>query len=227
MLRCLTILIPALDEEQKVALTVEEVLAAGRRLLDQFEVILVDDGSTDRTGAIADELAAANPEIRVIHNPQRRGVGWAFWEGIARAKYDRLTVVPGDHAYNISGIELLFSAVGSADLVISYRTNQADTRQRRRVILSTLYQRLVGLIFGFRLNDFHSTVVYPVPQIRELSMRTAGYTYQLEVLVKLLRRGMSYVEVPVTLNPSGKGTSAALRPKTFFDLLWAIWRLMR
>ncbi|MGB7542990.1 MAG: glycosyltransferase family 2 protein [Burkholderiales bacterium] len=226
-MRALTILIPALDEEQKVAPTVEEVLAAGRRLLDRFEVIVVDDGSRDRTGEIADALAKSNPEVRVIHNPERRGVGWAFWEGIAQAKFDRLTVVPGDHAYNISGIERLFSAVGSADLVISYRTNQADTRQRRRVILSTLYQRLVGLIFGFRLKDFHSTVVYPVPQIREMGMRSVGYTYQLEVLVKLLRRGMSYVEVPVTLNPSGKGTSAALRPKTFFDVLWAIWRLMR
>lgn len=226
-MRCLTILIPALNEEQKVALTVREVLAAGRRLLDQFEVILVNDGSTDRTGAIADALALENPEVQVIHNEQRRGVGWAFWEGIARAKFDRLTVVPGDHAYNVDGIERLFSAVGSADLIISYRTNQAHARQRRRAILSALYQRLVGLMFGFRLRDFHSTVVYPVLELRDMGMRTAGYTYQLEVLVKLLRLGMSYVEIPVILNPSGRGTSRALRPKTFFDVLWAIWRLMR
>jgi glycosyltransferase involved in cell wall biosynthesis len=226
-LRCLTILVPALNEEEGVRITVEEVLAAARRQFDRFEVILVDDGSSDGTGAIADALALENAEIRVIHNPKPRGVGWAFWEGIARAKFDCLTVIPGDHAYNKNGVERLFTAVGSADLVISYRTNQAGMRQRRRFILSWLYRHLIGTIFGFRLRDFHSTVVYPVAALREMETKTEGYTYQLEALINLLRRGMSYVEIPVTLNPSGKGTSQALRPKTFLDLLQAVWRLIR
>lgn len=226
-MRNLTILVPALNEERQLRPTVYEVVTTARRLLDRFEVILVNDGSTDQTGIIADGLAQEYPELRVIHNPERRGVGWAFWEGIRCARFENLTVVPGDHAYSVEGLERLFSAVGAADLIISYRTNQFGTRQRRRAILSALYRFLINRLFGFRLRDFHSTVVYPVAPLRESGMRTTGYSYQLEVLVKLLRRGMSYMEVPVTLNPSGRGTSRALRPSTFIDVFGAIWRLRR
>jgi dolichol-phosphate mannosyltransferase len=225
--RSLTIVVPALNEEKKIGLTIAEIIPAARRLLDRFEVIAVNDGSTDQTAAILGELARSYPELHVIHNPERRGVGWAFWEAIGRSTCDYLTVVPGDHAYHIEGLERLLESVGSADVVVSYRTNQFGTRQKRRVILSKTYQRLIGLIFGFKLRDFHSTVVYPVLHARTLHMVPRGYTYQLEALIRLLRRGLSYRQIPVRLNPSGRGTSHALHPKTFYEVMCAIWRLLR
>jgi len=226
-LRCLTILIPALNEEEIIAATVGEVLAVAKQSLDEFEVIVINDGSTDRTGAIINLLAEKHPEVSPVHNSECRGVGWAFWEGVRRAKHVRLTLIPGDRAYNIDGIQRLIQALDSAELVIGFRTNQAATRQRRRAILSAVYQRLIGWIFGFRLKDYHGIIIYPVIALRGLGLRTAGYTYQLEILVRLLRQGVGYVELPVTLNPAGRGSSRALRLRTLFDLIAALWRLRR
>ena len=223
-MRRLTIIVPALNEQDKIALTINELLPVARRILDAFEIILVDDGSTDKTGVIADQLAAQNSEIQVIHNPDRRGVGWAFWEGIARSRYDYLTVVPGDHAYQTEALIPFFEATGTADLVISYRTNQIYTRRLDRAFLSGLYQRLMRLMFGFGLRDFHSTVIYPVTALREMGLRASGYTYQLEALVRLLRLHKSFVEIPVSLN-FDRHSSEALRLKTLFDVARTVWRL--
>jgi len=223
-LRGLTIVVPALNEEAYIAQTVGELVSAARRVLDAFEIILVDDGSTDMTGKIADELAVKDPEIQVIHNRERRGVGWAFWEGIARSRFEYLTVVPGDHAYQTEALIPFFKAIGTADLVISYRTNQLYTRRLVRAFLSGVYQRLMRLVFGFGLRDFHSTVIYPVNLLRRIGMRSLGYTYQLEALVRLLSLHKSFVEIPVSLN-FNRHSSDAIQLKTLCDVARTIWRL--
>ena len=217
---------PALNEEAYIAQTVGELVSVARRILDAFEIILVDDSSTDKTGEIADELAAKDREIQVIHNPERRGVGWAFWEGIARSRFEYLTLVPGDHAYQTEALIPFLEATGTAELIISYRTNQMHTRRIVRAFLSGIYQRLMRLIFGVRLRDFHSTVIYPVNLLRGIGVRNIGYTYQLEALIRLLGLNMSFVEIPVSLN-FDRHSSEAIRLKTLFDLAGTIWRLKR
>lgn len=226
-MRCLTIVIPALDEEKVIALTVNEILPVARRMIDRFQIILVNDGSSDKTGQIMNHIAQDELEVQVIHNPEPRGLGWVFREGIAKAHFDSLTLIPGDHAYNIEGLKRLFEAVGSADLVISYRTNQIQTRARSRALISRCFGLLMSLLFRYRLRDFHSAVVYPVRAVRELKLRSGGYTYQLETLVKLLRCNMSFVSVPVSLNPSQNGNSQALRLKTLLDVIRMLWHLLR
>jgi glycosyltransferase involved in cell wall biosynthesis len=226
-LRCLTILIPALNEEKNILLTVNEILPVARRTLDAFEIILVNDGSSDRTGEIMDALAEGNSELQVVHHSARRGLGWAFREGIARARFDWLTLIPGDNAFNIEGLKRLFEATGSADLVISFRTDQMQKRSLFRMCLSCLFTFIMGHLFGYRLRDFHSAVVYPVRVLRQLELRSDGYTYQLEVLVKLLGRGVLFVEVPVSMNPEMDGSSQSVCLKTLLDMGRMVWHLFR
>ena len=141
----LTIVVPALNEEEKIADTIRGILPATR--------VLVDDGSTDATGSIMDSFATEDSRIIVIHHPQRQGVGAAFETALKRAKFDFITLIPGDHAFQNEGIARMFKAAGAADVVVTYRDNQSD-RSLNRSIQSHSLRFALNCLFGFWLSDY-------------------------------------------------------------------------
>jgi dolichol-phosphate mannosyltransferase len=224
--RRLSIVIPALNEQEKIAETIEGVLPLARDLLDDFEIILIDDGSTDDTGSIMDRFAAEESRVVVVHHAQRQGVGAGFKSALLRAKFDAITLIPGDHAFQNQGIARMFKAVGVADIVITYRDNQSD-RSLNRSFQSHSLRFILNCIFGFWLFDYHSMIIYPVRWLRQITVKADGYGYQICALISLLQLGLTYVQVPVSLNAELKGSSRALRPRTYFDLGITVLSLLR
>lgn len=224
--RTLTIVIPALNEEKNILLTVHEILPIARQELDGFELILVNDGSSDGTGLAIDHLAASDNAVRVIHHAQRRGVGASYKEGILNARMNYVTLIPGDHEAHPSTWPEFFRAVGKADLVIGYRTNQHVSRPMYRVILSRLYTWVMGRLFGVRVRDFHSLVVYPTNTVRRDELQFVGYTYQLELLVELFRSQVSFTEVPVVLLPVEAKSTRSLSFQTLRNVMQTTVRLL-
>lgn len=219
----LTILVPAFDEEARLTTTVEEVLAAAHRHLDAFEVLIVDDGSRDGTGAIADDLARRHPGVRVFHQPANRGVGAAFHLGLAQARFAYLTLVPGDNAFHPSGLDRVFARVGRSDMIVTYRQNMGVRTPLRR-LLSRCCTACMRLLTGRPLRDAHGMYVFPVAQARRLPVRS-GYGYHIEALAALLGMGLSYEEVPVSLNPRPDASSKVLRPRVLAALAATMARL--
>ena len=222
----LTIVVPALNEEERIADTIRGILPAARDLLDDFEIFLVDDGSTDATGSIMDSFASEDSRIVVIHPPQRQGVGAAFEVALKRAKFDFITLIPGDHAFRNDGISRMFKAAGAADVVITFRDNQSD-RSLNRSIQSHSLRFTLNCLFGFWLFDYHSMIVYPVKWLRQVPVKADGYGYQICALISLLQLGLTHVQVPVSLNAELKGSSRALRPRTYYELGVTILTLLR
>jgi glycosyltransferase involved in cell wall biosynthesis len=213
----LTVVIPAWNEERRLAITVEEVITAARRRLSAFEVIIVDDGSTDGTAAVAETLAARFPCVCVVRHAKNLGVGAAFHTGLSQAKFPFLTLVPGDNAFHISGLDALFSLVGKVPMVISYRANpQARTPMRR--LLSVCCTQTMRLVTGKRIRDAHSLYVFPVAQARQVR-RNTGYSYHIETLSTLLRGGIEFTEVPVLLNPQPDRSSKVMRFRVLARLI--------
>lgn len=222
----LTIVVPALNEEEKIADTINGILPLARDLLDDFEIILIDDGSTDATGAIMDRFAAEEPRIVVVHHDQRKGVGAAFKSALSRAKFSGITLVPGDHAFQDAGIGRMFKAAGAADIVITYRDNQSD-RSLNRSFQSHSLRFVLNSLFGFWLFDYHSMIIYPVKWLRQIPVKVDGYGYQICALISLLQLGLTHVQVPVSLNAELRGSSRAMRPRTYFELGATILNLLR
>ena len=223
--KSLTIIVPALHEEAKIADTINAVLPLARDLLDDFEVVLVDDGSTDATGAIM-ERYATDPNVSIIHHEQRRGLGFTFMEVLKQAKCDSIVLIPGDDAYRHDGIARMFRAVGAADLVICHRDNQSD-RSFLRSAQSHALRMSLNVLFGFGLFDYHGVPIYPVKWVRRIALDGEGYAFQICALISLLQLGLTYVQVPVSLNAELKGSSRAIRLGTYVALGKAIVSLLR
>ncbi|MFO0802176.1 MAG: glycosyltransferase family 2 protein [Gemmataceae bacterium] len=219
----LTILVPALNEERRLAVTVEEAIRAAQRHLAAYEVIIINDGSTDRTGEVAEELAARHPWVSVVHFDTNRGVGAAYHEGLRRARHPHLTLIPGDNAFQSSGVETVFQHVGRREMVVSYRANPR-ARTRMRLLLSRCCTTAMRLLTGHPIRDAHSLYVFPVAKARQVP-RNTGYGYHIETLSTLLRGGVPYVEVPVLLTPRPDSSSKVMRFGVLARLMGTMSRL--
>ena len=225
--RSMTILITALNEERLIELTVNEILPVASETLNQYEIILINDGSQDKTGVIMDHLAAQNSEIKVVHHPEPGGVGNAFQVGIALAKFDSFVLLTGDREITMEGFKRLISYTGKSDLIIGYRDNQLQARLFFRLIISYIFRLLMVSLFGYEIKDFHGVSIFPVKTIRQINVISKGYPFQVEVLVKLLRLNVSFSEVPFSINKEKEGNSKVIRFKTFYDFSNMIWYLLR
>jgi dolichol-phosphate mannosyltransferase len=220
----LTIVIPAYNEEEILLTTVEEAISAATAELSSFEIIIVNDGSTDGTQTVADQMAKRYDEVSVIHQPQNLGVGAAYALGLERARFPNITLIPGDHAFAKSGVIEIFRAAGSAEIVISYRANpQARTLMRR--VLSKICTSLLRVAIGCPIRDGHSMYVWPVEKARKIKV-PADYRYHLVSLTTLMKDADTYTEIPVTLTPKPDASSGVMRFGTVFGLGFAMLRML-
>jgi dolichol-phosphate mannosyltransferase len=231
--RRLTIVVPAFNAAAHVEATLTVVVEAAQRILDDYEVIVVDDGSTDGTGAIAEGFAAAHRKILVQRQPMNRGVGAAYWHGLNLARFPYLTLVPGDNVFTRTAVENVFGAVGLAPLVVSYRDNMHVRAPLRRT-LSVVCTFLMRLITGRNIRDAHSMYVFPVELARTIPVH-AGYGYHIETLGRLLCLVSTYTQVPSSINPRPDMNSGVMRFRvvailaaTMIELAgWRVTRALR
>ncbi|MBU6461209.1 MAG: glycosyltransferase family 2 protein [Bradyrhizobium sp.] len=221
----LSIVIPALNQASQISEVVGGILPLARMYLGDFEIILVDDASTDDTGAIMDRFALRDPKVRVIHNSHVMGEAFAFKAGLGMASFDAITLIPGDGTFRNESIGRMFRAAGVSDLVVTYRDNRSDVGFHLAV-LSHLARFALNAIFGFSLADYHSLIIYPVAPLRDLPFKNPRRDHQIYALISLLRLGLTYVQVPVSLDTAAKGTSRKPRPRNHLDLIKNVLSLL-
>ena len=212
-------MIPALNEEANIADAAREAVAAMRDRFRDYELLLFDDGSTDRTGAIMDELAVADPaHVRVTHNPSPRNLGGVYKQGIALARMEYILMVPGDNENPGHALQAPFDAIGRADIVLPYPVN-SDVRGFARHTISRTYVGVLNRLFGLRVRYYNGTVIHRTANLKDLPIKTSSFAYQAEILIKLLCAGKSFVEVPIQIDPPKEGRrSRAFRWKNMVQV---------
>jgi len=228
--------IMAYNEEALLAEAVRDVhesLAAfGDR---EFEILIVDDGSTDRTPAIAAELAARYPEVRVVTHPVNRGPGSAQVTGFREAKHELLCYHPADQQVDFHEVArclpLLDDPEDPADLIIARRSARPGYTVAR-LASSYGYIFLAQRLFGLRrFKDFNFIYLYRRALLGGMDFETESVFFTTEVLVKAVARGARVKEVTLTCLPRRAGVATCGRPaviaRTFADMMrfWASWRL--
>ncbi len=195
--RGVTFVIPALNEEDVISQTVVDVHTVVSEHLQDYEIILVDDGSTDRTGALMEALAQELDRVRVIHNPRNLGLGESYKRGLEAARKPYLMMLCGDGGFPASSLPPVLEALGRADIVIPRISNLKQIKTPFRYFVSRSYTTLLNLLFGLRIGYYNGLPLHRVDLLRKIEITSDGFGFQAEILIKLIRAGCSYVEVAV------------------------------
>jgi dolichol-phosphate mannosyltransferase len=224
----LSFIVPALNEEDVVEWAVNGIIECLEIRQEDYELILIDDGSIDRTAEILDSLAQRNDRVRTLHNAKNLGLGLSYQRGIEAATKDYVMLLCGDGGLPASSLPLILDQVGKADIVIPYMENLKTIKTPFRFILSRTYSTLLNLLFGLKLHYYNGLPVHRLDLLRKLDITSTGFGFQGEILIKLLKNGHSFVEVGVK-GAEENQRSSALRLKniisvarTLASLVWEI-----
>lgn len=224
----ISVILPALNEERNLVAAVASVEAAFSDRVSTFEILIFNDGSTDRTGVIAEELARQNPPIQVIHNRHRMGLGYNYARGVELARYDYVIMVPGDNEVPGNSIKELVNGLEMSDLVIAYFVNPWVRPWVRRVV-SEAFVRAMNFLFGLKLRYYNGPCIIRTRVIRGISYHASSFAYMAAILVRLLKRGHSCVEIGVHLRGREFGRSKAISIRnilsvahTVLSLFWEV-----
>ena len=228
---------PAHNEAQNIEPLVEEALRELPRLAERFEIICVDDGSRDGTGAIADRLAAEHPDVvRVVHHPVNRGYGAALRSGFGAARYPLVCFTDGDRQFRIADLGLLLDRMSRSvdpargaeaptpDVVVGYRIKRADPAIR--LAYARTYRACLRLFFGLRLRDVDCACkLFRREALEGIRLASGGAFLSAELLIKLRATRRSVVEVGVPHHPRPAGRASGADPRVVMRAVRDFWRL--
>jgi glycosyltransferase involved in cell wall biosynthesis len=193
----LSVFFPAYNDSGTIASLVISAIRAARRLTPDFEVIIVNDGSSDATAEIADELARTYPEVRVVHHQKNRGYGGALRSGFKTATRELVFYTDGDAQYDPAEMEALWNALGhDVDLVNGYKISRSDPLHR--IVIGRIYHHTVRLLFGLKVRDVDCDFRLMRRRIFErVSLEKDSGVICLEMMKKIQDAGFRIAEVPV------------------------------
>lgn len=218
----ITIFFPCFNEEQNVERVTREALTVASQISDDYEIIIVNDGSRDRTAEIAEQLATQNPQVRVIHHETNKGYGAALQTGFKNASKELVFYTDGDGQFKIEEIKKLLPHIEKYDIVSGYRINRRDPLYRR--INAYMWGALVNTLFKLKVSDVDSAFkLYKRKIFDEITLTAEGAMIDTEILARAKAKGYTITEVGVNHYPraAGEQTGAKLSVilKAFVELL--------
>ncbi|MCP4610921.1 MAG: glycosyltransferase family 2 protein [Planctomycetes bacterium] len=225
----ISVFFPCYNEQGNVTGIVEKTLAVLEKLDADFEVIIVDDGSSDDTGKIADELAGGNDRVKVVHHGTNLGYGAALQSGFKAATKELVFYTDGDGQFDIKEMPGLLGLMGQYDIVSCYRLNRQDNLVRR--INAWCWTKLVCLVFSMKIRDIDCAFkLYKREIFDTFKLVSTGALIDAEVLARAVRKGYRVVQQGVHHYPrtAGAQTGANLRViLRAFKELFGLWQQIR
>lgn len=229
----LSVVMPCLNEEENVASAIRSTLAAFDRHDIEGEIVVINDGSSDGTAAVVRTFAERHPNVRLIEHARPMGIGASFWDGVRNARNDFVTIFPGDDENDPDDALLCYYLTRDVDIIVPFILN-VEVRSVWRRLISSLYRFIINISFGTNLNYTNGTVIYNRAILESVTLKTSGFFYQAELLIKLIRAGYLYAETPHFLSRRGSGKTKALSLKSFLEvtrgylsLVWEVHVLHR
>ncbi len=210
---------PALNEENNIASAVENVVDAFQKLGVSGEIVVVNDGSTDRTAAIVEGFMGKYPFIQLVNHDKPQGIGASYWDGIWKSEGEIVTMLPGDGENDTYEVLRYLPLMDHVDIVIPFIYNR-NVRSWSRRLISKLYKGIINLSFGMLLNYMNGNVIYRKCILRDITLKSRGFFYQTELLIKCIKSGYLYAEVPCALQQRIGGKSKALTFKSLQKVIY-------
>jgi glycosyltransferase involved in cell wall biosynthesis len=224
----LSYFLPAHNEEANIEGLVEEALESLPAIAETFEIIAVNDGSRDRTRALADELSSRHPGIvRAVHHPTNLGYGAALRSGFTAARYELVAFTDGDRQFRVEDIGRLTTRLAgpdSPDVVAGYRIRRADPLLR--TVYARIYRLANRIFFGLGVTDVDCACkLFRRDALDGVRVASQGAFFSAELLIKLRAAGASVVEIGVPHYPRTAGSPTGAKPRVILRAVRDFWRL--
>ena len=226
--RCsgLSIVMPAYNEEANVDAAARAASAAGEKFAESYEVVIVDDGSKDRTAECVRQASAENPRVRLIQLPQNRGFGAAVKTGLKGAVQPLVFYTDCDLQFDLDQIGDLLEKSDEAPVVIGYRTNRQDHFGRK--VNAWAWGRLQRVLFGLRVRDIDCGFkLFRREVLQAMPMHSDGAFLSTEILLRCRAAGHEIAEVPVHHYPRKAGSSTGAQWWVIRRAFRELWQLRR
>jgi glycosyltransferase involved in cell wall biosynthesis len=206
-----SIVLPAFNEEANVERAIADATREAERLLDDHEIVVVDDGSTDGTAELVQVVAARDSRVRLLSHDDNRGYGEALRTGFLASRLDHVFFTDADLQFDIAELEHFLPYAGTVGVVAGYRLNRSDPLSRR--LMAYAWNVVVRILFYVPVRDIDCAFkLFDRQVLRDVNLESVGAMVNTELMVKLGRRGVSVVEVGVQHRPrtGGKARGASL-----------------
>ncbi len=221
-----TIVMPAFNEEKNITLALSNCLAALDDHALQGEIIVVDDGSRDETAQRVQSVMQRDPRVRLLAHPVNSGIGASFWTGVDQALGEIVTWVPGDNENDPWEILRYHRLLDHVDIVIPFIFNR-EVRPLFRNGLSSIFRFIINTTFGVNFNYTNGTVLFRKDLLKELPVRNTSFFFQTDILIRTVKQGYLFAEVPYRLGMRKEGVSKAVSFPSLFRVIRGYLNLVK
>jgi len=219
--------VPVLNEEKNIRDTIDTIEKNIPYDKLEYDIVIVDGGSGDRTVEIANSFAEDNERIKVYSEGGVKGFGHAYKIGVSMAIGDYIILIPGDNEVTGEAIRVILNEAGKADMIIPYFVNQNIRSAFRRAISGT-FVWVLNKLSGLKLHYYNGTVLYRSNVLKGYNIRTSGFAYQAETLISLIKAGFTYEEVATKIQQRSSGKTKLFAFSNFCSvtafLLTVFWQ---
>jgi glycosyltransferase involved in cell wall biosynthesis len=208
----ISVFFPCYNEQDNVKRTTEQAIAVLKKIGADFEIVIVDDGSTDATGQIADEISRQDKRVKVVHHRPNLGYGAALQSGFRTAAKEIVFFTDGDGQFDISEMPPLLPLLEKFDIVCGFRLNRKDNLIRR--LNGWAWTKLVCFLFDMKIRDIDCAFkLFKRELFDNIKMSSRGALISAEILARAVRKGYTITQKGVHHYPrtAGKQTGASLK----------------
>jgi glycosyltransferase involved in cell wall biosynthesis len=215
--RALTVIVIAHNDSKKLLATIERIYNALAVTVEEFTIVVFDDGSTDDTLAVAKAASERYPFVVVRRNDRRMGPGYCIIAGSREARTPFVVWAPADNTWPLRSFVDLFGNLGKADVVTSYANNLLASIPFFKRLVSRSYTTILNLLFGRVMRYYNGLTIYPTEFLAQGPLDTHGFGFQAEALLRAVASGYSFVEIALPVDAKNLPMSRSITLGNIID----------